>query len=127
MCHMWSFMASIYAYKEPAGDKGIPQMTAVNMCEHCHISRWAAKHHISYFPEIIIKLCLDCHVVIHKSKSPLYDKYKKYNPGDSRLFYDPKHKKKHQTKCWLDLPRTNILDGIAHKLFARCFLGIKTC
>ena len=49
------------------------------MCKHCHISAWTVKHHISYFPEETIKLCFDCHHVIHKSKLPMYDKYKKYN------------------------------------------------
>mgnify|MGYP004117319449 FL=1 len=49
----------------------------------------------------------------------MYDKYKKYNPGDSRLFYGKKHRKKHQSKYWLDLQRTRPTDGIAHKLFAK--------
>ena len=49
----------------------------------------------------------------------MYDKYKKYNPGDSRLFYGKKHRKKHKSKYWLDLQRTRPTDGIAHKLFAK--------
>ena len=91
-------------------------MTSIEICEHCHISAWTVKHHISYFPEETIKLCFDCHHVIHKSKLPMYDKYKKYNPGDSRLFYGKKHRK---TKYWLDLQRIRPTDGIAHKLFAK--------
>ena len=94
-------------------------MTSIEMCMHCHISAWTVKHHISYFPEETIKLCFDCHHVIHKCKLPLYDKYKKYNPEDSRLFYGPKHGKKHQSKYWLDLQRVRPADGIAHKLFAK--------
>jgi len=70
-------------------------MTSIKICEHCHISAWTVKHHISYFPEETIKLCFECHYVIHKCKSPIYDKYKKYSPGDSRLFYGKKHRKKH--------------------------------
>ena len=58
------------------------------LCEHCHISEWAVKHHISYFPEIIIKLCKKCHNIIHKSKSPENDDLKKYDKDDSRFFYD---------------------------------------
>ena len=57
------------------------------LCEHCHISEWAVKHHISYFPEIIIKLCKKCHNIIHKSKSPENDNLKKYDKDDSRFFY----------------------------------------
>ena len=97
----------------------ISKMTSVEMCKHCHISAWTVKHHISYFPEETIKLCFDCHHVIHKSKLPMYDKYKKYNSGDSRLFYGKKHRKKHRSKYWLDLQRTRPTDGIAHKLFAK--------
>ena len=58
------------------------------LCERCHISEWAVKHHISYFPEIIIKLCKKCHYIIHKSKSPENDDLKKYDKDDSRFFYD---------------------------------------
>ena len=98
-------------------------MTSVEMCKHCHISAWTVKHHISYFPEETIKLCFDCHHVIHKSKLPMYDKYKKYNPGDSHFFYGKKHrkKKKHRSKYWLDLQRVRPTDGIAHKLFSKMF------
>ena len=99
----------------------ISKMTSIKICEHCHISAWTVKHHISYFPEETIKLCFDCHHVIHKSKLPMYDKYKKYNPEDSRLFYGKKHRKKHQSKYWLDLQRVRPTDGIAHKLFAKMF------
>ena len=56
------------------------------LCEHCHISEWAVKHHISYFPEKIIKLCKKCHNIIHKSTSD--DNLKKYDKDDSRFFYD---------------------------------------
>ena len=58
------------------------------LCERCHISEWAVKHHISYFPEIITKLCKKCHYIIHKSKSPENDDLKKYDKDDSRFFYD---------------------------------------
>ena len=65
----------------------ILQTNRNQLCEHCHISEWEVKHHISYFPEIIIKLCKKCHNIIHKSKSPENDDLKKYDKDDSRFFY----------------------------------------
>ena len=73
-------------------------------CEHCKIESATEKHHISYFPEVIIRLCKRCHKVIHKLKLPMYDKYKQYKKGDSKFFYGKKFKKSNRKKrCWLDI------------------------
>jgi len=64
------------------------------LCEHCKIEPATQKHHISYFPEKIMNLCFSCHLVIHKSKHPMYDKFKQYDKGDSHMFYAKKHKQK---------------------------------
>ena len=121
MHYLRAFMACFHSLQGDNRCHRISKMTSIKICEHCHISAWTVKHHISYFPEETIKLCFECHYVIHKCKSPIYDKYKKYSPGDSRLFYGKKHRKKHQSKYWLDLQRTRPTDGIAHKLFAKMF------
>ena len=63
-------------------------------CQHCKIEPATQKHHISYFPEKIMNLCFSCHLVIHKSKHPMYDKFKQYEKGDSKMFYAKKHKQK---------------------------------
>jgi len=73
-------------------------------CEHCKIEVASENHHISYFPEVIIRLCYRCHKVIHKLKLPMYDKYKQYKKGDSKFFYGKKFKKSNRKKrCWLDI------------------------
>lgn len=56
-------------------------------CEHCGISEYTELHHVSYFPQILMRLCFDCHRVIHKSKHQMYDKYKQYQKGDAQNFY----------------------------------------
>ena len=70
-------------------------------CEHCKIEPATQKHHISYFPEKTINLCFSCHLVIHKSKHPMYDKFKQYKKGESAIFY--KYKSKKKKKFWLDI------------------------
>jgi hypothetical protein len=74
-------------------------------CEHCKIESATVKHHISYFPEVVVRLCKRCHKVIHKSKLPMYDKYKKYSKGDSKFFYGQRSRKpKRKKRYWLDIP-----------------------
>jgi len=81
-------------------------------CEHCKIEDASVKHHISYFPQLLIKLCFRCHQVIHKSKLPMYDKYKKYSKNDSKWFYYknthvkhvPRKKQKRKKIFWMDIP-----------------------
>ena len=75
-------------------------------CEHCKIEVASENHHISYFPEVIIRLCYRCHKVIHKLKLPMYDKYKQYKKGDSKFFYGKKFRDKksnRKKRCWLDI------------------------
>ena len=75
------------------------------LCEHCKIEPATQKHHISYFPEKLMNLCFSCHVVIHKCKHPMYDKFKQYEKGDSKMFYGKKYKKsKRKKRFWLDIP-----------------------
>ena len=52
-------------------------------CEICE-SIAIQKHHISYFPEKTIVVCLICHKRIHFRKIPNYIQYKK---GDPDFFY----------------------------------------
>ena len=83
------------------------ELKLLNMpvCQHCKIEIASVNHHISYFPEKIIKLCIRCHKVIHKLKLPMYDKYKQYKKGDSSFFYGKKFKKPNRKKrFWLDIP-----------------------
>jgi len=83
----------------------IQSKTKKIFCEHCKIELATQKHHISYFPEKLMNLCFSCHVVIHKCKHPMYDKFKQYEKGDSKMFYGKKYKKsKRKKRFWLDIP-----------------------
>ena len=91
------------------------------MCEHCKIEESTQKHHISYFPEKLMNLCFSCHVVIHKCKHPMYDKFKQYEKGDSKMFYGKKHKKSNERKkrFWLDIPPTEQRKILPYWVLAR--------
>ncbi len=53
----------------------------INECQICFKFGWH-KHHISYFPEHIIKICDSCHAVITFSKDSFLDVYRQYVKGD---------------------------------------------
>jgi hypothetical protein len=49
------------------------------------------KHHINYFPEQTIAVCINHHDKIHCGKYPqLTQDYIKYTKGDAQLFYTQK-------------------------------------
>lgn len=48
------------------------------------------KHHISYFPQVVIYVHDDCHEVIHEEDVKCMIKYKKH---DSLHFYRPNQKR----------------------------------
>ncbi|MGH2611728.1 MAG: hypothetical protein ACRDFB_01610 [Rhabdochlamydiaceae bacterium] len=51
------------------------------------------KHHITYFPEETIAVCIGHHDKIHSGKYPqLTQDYIKYIKGDATLFYQGKHR-----------------------------------
>ena len=53
----------------------------IDECQICFGYGWH-KHHISYFPEHIIKICDSCHAVITFSKDPDLDMLRQYEKGD---------------------------------------------
>lgn len=61
-------------------------------CQACHkiidIGQVIVNHHVSYYPEKIVKVHSRCHGLIHKSKSP----YKELqpNPAQTRRWYKSK-------------------------------------
>jgi len=49
------------------------------------------KHHVSYFPEIIVFVHYQCHQKIHDPDNPM-TQYIQYDEGDARKFYEKKNK-----------------------------------
>jgi len=45
------------------------------------------KHHISYFPEITVATCDECHKDVHTKQYPELAHYLQYTPGDAKIFY----------------------------------------
>lgn len=36
------------------------------VCQICKVKEAEQKHHVSYYPELVIDVCTDCHKLIHK-------------------------------------------------------------
>ncbi len=50
------------------------------------------KHHVRYNPEIIAYVHFDCHKIIHDPKDSRYKHLIQFQEGESREYYDNKHK-----------------------------------
>lgn len=70
------------------GNEGRMAKRQVICCSKCHSTERLQLHHISYDPEIIIWLCIDCHLAAHKNKHGvgIYDGWKGYSKEDIKLF-----------------------------------------
>ncbi len=63
------------------------------LCDNCNDEIAVQKHHVKYFPEETVPICDPCHKLIHSGWFPyLTQKYIKYAPGDSKLFYEQKRR-----------------------------------
>ena len=40
------------------------------------------EHHIKYFPVYSVRVCINCHALIHHGNDPIFDSFKHYQEGD---------------------------------------------
>ena len=50
------------------------------------------KHHVRYDPEVIAYVHFKCHQIIHDPNDPRYKHLIQFQEGESREYYDNKHK-----------------------------------
>lgn len=60
------------------------------------------KHHITYFPEVTIAVCIGHHDKIHSGRYPQLTKdYIKYIKGDAQIFYRGKERLENFLRDWM--------------------------